>query len=173
MDPHNVIYWALMIRDSLSALDHDHEDYYAANAAAYAQELVALESDFILPALAELPEENRVLVTGHDAFGYFATIFGFEIVTTVIPGLTTVIEPSAREVAEVIDVVRDEGVPAIFSDAHLSDALMNVIASETGAMVFGLYSDALSDSAGPAGTYLDYMRYNVSAVLEALKGDWR
>ena len=173
MDPHNVIYWALMIRDSLSALDHDHEDYYAANAAAYAQELVALETDFILPALEELPEENRVLVTGHDAFGYFATIFGFEIVTTVIPGLTTVIEPSAREVAEVIDVVRDEGVPAIFSDAHLSDALMNVIASETGVDVIGLHSDSLGPADGPAGTYIGYMRYNVSAVVEALKGDWR
>ena len=173
MDPHNVIYWALMIRDSLSALDHDHEDYYAANAAAYAQELVALETDFILPALAELPEENRVLVTGHDAFGYFATIFGFEIVTTVIPGLTTVIEPSAREVAEVIDVVRDEGVPAIFSDAHLSDALMNVIASETGVDVIGLHSDSLGPADGPAGTYIGYMRYNVSAIVEALKGDWR
>lgn len=173
MDPHNVIYWALMIRDSLSALDHDHEDYYAANAAAYAQELVALESDFILPALAELPEENRILVTGHDAFGYFATTFGFEIVTTVIPGLTTVIEPSAREVAEVIDVVRDEGVPAIFSDAHLSDALMNVIASETGVEVIGLHSDSLGPADGPAGTYIGYMRYNVSAVVEALKGDWR
>ena len=173
MDPHNVIYWVLMIRDSLSALDHDHEDYYAANADAYAQTLVALETDFILPALEELPEDNRVLVTGHDAFGYFATTYDFEIVTTVIPGLTTVIEPSAREVAAVIDVVRDEGVPAIFSDIHLSDALMNVIASETGVEVIGLHSDSLGPADGPAGTYIGYMRYNVSAVVEALKGDWR
>ena len=173
MDPHNVIYWALMIRDSLSALDHDNEEAYAANAAAYARELVALEADFILPALEELPEEKRVMVTGHDAFGYFAATFEFEIVTTVIPGLTTVIEPSAREVAEVIDVVREQGVPAIFSDIHLSDGLMNVIASETGVEVIGLHSDSLGPADGPAGTYLGYMRYNVSAVVEALKGDWR
>jgi ABC-type Zn uptake system ZnuABC Zn-binding protein ZnuA len=173
MDPHNVIYWVLLIRDNLSALDHDNEEAYAANAAAYAGELVALEADFISPALDELPEEKRVLVTSHGFLGYFASTFGFEIVSMVIPGVSTVVEPSARDVAAVVDMVRDEGVPAIFSDAHLSDVLMNVIASETGVEVIGLHSDSLGPADGPAATYLDYMRYNVSAIVEALKGDWR
>jgi len=173
MDPHNVIYWALMIRDSLSALDHDNEDAYAANAEAYAQEMVALEADFILPALEELATDKRVLITSHESLGYFATTFGFEIITTVVPGMATMVEPSARNVAAMIDMVRDEGVPAIFSDAHLSDVLVKTIAAETGVEVFGLYSDALSDPDGPAATYLDYMRYNVSTIIEALKGDWR
>ncbi len=173
MDPHNVIYWALLIRDTLSAMDQDSADAYAANAAAYAQALVALEADFIIPALDELSEEKRVLITSHESLGYFATTFGFEIISTVVPGMSTMAEPSARDVAAMVDLVRDEGVPAIFSDAHLSDVLVMTIATETGATVFGLYSDALSDSAGPAGTYLDYMRYNVSTIVEALKGDWR
>ena len=173
MDPHNVIYWALMIRDTLSALDHDNEDAYAANADAYAREMVTLEADFILPALAELPEEKRVLITSHETLGYFATIFGFEIITTIVPGMATMVEPSARDVAGMIDMVRDEGVPAIFSDAHLSDVLINTIAAETGVKVIGLYSDALSGPDGPAATYLDYMRYNVTTIVEALKGDWR
>ncbi len=173
MDPHNVIYWALMIRDSLSALDHDNEDAYAANAAAYARELVALEAEFILPTLEALPEEKRVLITSHEALGYFATTFGFEIITTVVPGMATMVEPSARDVAAMIDKVRDEGVPAIFSDTHLSDVLIQTIAAETGIEVVGLYSDALSDADGPAATYLDYMRYNVSTIVEALQGDWR
>ncbi|MCY3798284.1 MAG: zinc ABC transporter substrate-binding protein [Chloroflexi bacterium] len=173
MDPHNVIYWALMIRDSLSALDHDNEEAYAANAAAYAQELVALEADFIASALAELPDENRVLVTNHGSMGYFATTFGFEIVSMIVHSVSTEAEPSARDMAAVVDVVRDEGVPAIFSDIHLSDVLMNTIASETGVAVVGLHSDSLGAADGPAGTYLDYMRYNVNAIVEALKGDWR
>ena len=172
MDPHNVIYWALMIRDSLSALDHANEDAYAANAAAYAQELVSLEADVIIPALAELPEEKRVLVTNHGSLGYFATSYDFEIVTMVVHSVSTEVEPSARDVAAVVDAVRDEGVPAIFSDIHLSDVLVNTIASETGVAVVGLHTDSLGDSEGPAGTYLDYMRYNVTAIVEALKGDW-
>ena len=173
MDPHNVIYWALMIRDSLSALDHDNEDAYAANAAAYAQEMVALEADFIWPALEELPAEKRVLVTGHDSLGYFASTFGFEVISTVLPGVSTTVEPSARDMAAVVDLVRDEGVPAIFSDVHLSDVLVNMIAAETGAEIVGLHTDSLSDSEGPAGSYLEYMRYNVRTIVEALKGDWR
>ena len=173
MDPHNVIYWALMIRDTLAGMDHDNEDAYAANAAAYAKELVALEADFIIPTLDELPDDKRVLITSHETLGYFATTFGFEIITTVVPGMSTMVEPSARDVAAMIDLVRDEGVPAIFSDAHLSDVLVQTIAGETGVEVVGLYSDALSDPDGPAATYLDYMRYNVTTIVEALKGDWR
>jgi len=172
MDPHNVIYWALTIRDTLSSLDHDNEAAYAANAAAYAGELVALETEFISSALEALPHDKRVLVTNHGSMGYFATSFDFEIVTMVVHSVSTVAEPSARDVAAVVDVVRAEGVPAIFSDIHLSDVLMNTIASETGVEVVGLHSDSLGAADGPAGTYLDYMRYNVNAIVEALQGDW-
>ncbi len=172
MDPHNVIYWALMIRDTLSAMDQENADRFAANAGLYAREMVALEADFIIPALAELPDEKRVLITSHESLGYFATTFGFEIITTVVPGMATMVEPSVRDVAAMIDMVRDEGVPAIFSDTHLSDVLVKTIAAETGVEVFGLYSDALSGADGPAATYLDYMRYNVTTIVEALKGDW-
>ena len=162
-----------MIRDSLSTLDHDNEDAYAANAAAYVEEVAALEAQVISPALEALPEDKRVLITGHETLGYFATRFGFEIITTVVPSLSTEVEPSARDVAAVVDVVRDEGVPAIFSDIHLSDVIVNAISRETGVAVVGLHSDSLGDSEGPAGTYLDYMRYNVNAIVEALTGDWR
>jgi len=171
MDPHNVIYWALTIRDTLSSLDHDNEAAYAANAAAYAGEVAALETEFISPALEALPDDKRVLVTNHGSMGYFATSFDFEIVTMVVHSVSTVAEPSARDVAAVIDVVRAEGVPAIFSDIHLSDVLMNTVASETGVEVVGLHSDSLGAADGPAGTYIDYMRYNVNAIVEALKGD--
>ena len=171
MDPHNVIYWVLMIRDTLSAADPDNAANYSANAADLSQELVALEADFILPALADLPAERRVLVTSHESLGYLATTFGFEIITTIVPGLSTMVEPSARDIANLIDRIRDEGVPAMFSDTQSSDSIMRVISAEAGVKLIGLYSDTLSDSNGPASTYLDYMRYNVTTIVNALKGD--
>ena len=173
MDPHNVIYWVLMIRDTLSAMDRDNAEAYAANSASYAQELVALEADFIVPALADLAEEKRVLITSHESLGYFATTFGFEIITTVVPGMATMVEPSARDVAAMVDLVRDERVPAIFSDRHLSDVLVKTIAGEAGLDIVGLYSDSLSDGNGEADNYIDYMHYNVTAIIEALKGEWK
>ena len=171
MDPHNVIYWVLMIRDTLSAADPDNAASYATNSADYAQELVALEAEFILPALEALPAEQRVLVTSHESLGYFATTFGFEIVTTIVPGMATMVEPSARDIAALIDRIRAEGVPAVFSDTQSSDSTMRTISSEAGVKMFGLYSDTLSDSNGPAATYLEYMRYNVTTIVEALKGE--
>ncbi len=170
LDPHNVIYWVLMIRDALSAADTASAASYAANAEAYAQELVALESDFILPALEALPEERRVLVTSHESMGYFATTFGFEIVTTVVPGMATMVEPSARDIAALIDRVSAEGVPAMFGDTQTSEAIMRTVASAVGIEIFGIESDTLTDSSGPASTYLDYMRYNVTTIVSALQG---
>ncbi|MCE2473835.1 MAG: zinc ABC transporter substrate-binding protein, partial [Anaerolineae bacterium] len=170
LDPHNVIYWVLMIRDALSAADPDNAASYAANAEAYALELIALESDFILPALEALPAEKRVLVTSHESMGYFATTFGFEIVTTVVPGMSTMVEPSARDIAALIDRVSAEGVPAIFGDTQTSEAIMRTIASAVGIEIFGLYSDTLTESDGPASTYLDYMRYNMTTIVSALQG---
>ena len=108
MDPHNIIYWSLMARDVLSELDPGHADDYAAAAADYISELVALERDFIQPLLEELPVDKRVLITSHDSLGYLAHAYDFEVVTTVIPGGGTQIEPSARDVAVLIDLVKED-----------------------------------------------------------------
>ncbi|MDE2821242.1 MAG: metal ABC transporter substrate-binding protein, partial [Chloroflexota bacterium] len=169
MDPHNVIYWVLQIRDALSAQDPGNAEIYAANAAAYNQELLALESDYILPALMDLPVDERVLVTSHEAFGYLATTYRFELIFT-LGGISTMVEPSARDVAALIDTVRDEGVAAIFGDPFASQPIMDAIIAETGAVMAGLYSDSLGDEAGPAATYLDYMRYNIRTIIDALSG---
>ena len=167
-DPQNVIRWALTIRDSFSEIDPDHAGEYHEHALAYAAELDALERDFIWPALENLPEEKRLLVTAHDALGYLAGTFGFEIVSTVIPGVSTVVEPSASDVASVIDVIREHDLTAIFGESITSDKILQVIAAETGAEIASLYTDSLSDADGPAATYLDYMRYNFSTIVVAL-----
>ncbi len=167
MDPHNIIYWSLMIRDVLSELDPGHAGDYAAAAAEYIGELVALESDFILPLLEALPVEQRILITSHDSLGYLAATFDFQIISTVIPGGSTLVEPSARDVAALIDRINKTGVAAIFGETTVSTSEVETIAAETGAELAIIYSGTLSDG-GPASTYLEYMRYNLSTIVEAL-----
>ena len=170
MDPHNVIFWALIIRDSLSELDPDHAASYAANAHSYAMELVALHADFIMPALEDLPEEMRVLIASHESLGYLATTYEFELVSSLLAGMGTAVEPSARDIAGLIDQIREEGVTAIFGDTQVSESVMQTIANDAGVQLFGLYADTLSEADGPAATYLDYMRYNMTTIVDALKG---
>ena len=169
MDPHNVIYWALMARDVLSELDPAHADDYAAAAANYIEQLEALEHDFIEPLLERLPVEKRVLITSHDSLGYLAHAYDFVIVSTVIPGGGTQIEPSARDVAALIDLLKDADVAAIFGETTVNTSVVETIAAETGASLAIIYSGTLTEGE-PAGTYLDYMRYNLRTIVEALGG---
>lgn len=171
MNPRNVMYWTLMIRDSLSEADPDNAAVYAANAAAYLNELLALSEDFIEPALDALPQQKRILITSHDSLGYLAASYDFKIIGTVIPGLSTVPESSARDVAALIDLIKAKDVPAIFGETTVSENIIQMIARETAAELVVLYSGTLSASDGPAATYLDYMRYNLTAIIDALNGD--
>ena len=167
MDPHNIIFWSLTVRDILSELDPGHAPEYAAAAADYIGELVALEADFILPLLEALPVEKRILITSHDSLGYLATTYDFVIVSTVIPGGSTQVEPSASDVSTLVDLVKDSGVAAIFGETTVSTSIVETIAAETGAEMAVIYSGTLSVD-GPASTYLDYMRYNLTTIVESL-----
>ena len=167
MDPHNIIYWSLMVRDVLSELDPSHAEEYAAAAEDYIGELVALEEEFILPLLEELPVDKRILITSHDSLGYLAASFDFVIIGTVIPGASTQVEPSASDVSALIDLVKETGVAAIFGETIVNTAVLETIAAETGAELAVIYTGTLSVD-GPASTYLDYMRYNLRTIVEAL-----
>ena len=129
--------------------------------------MIALEEEFILPLVDTLPVDKRVLITSHDSLGYLAHAFDFVIVTTVIPGGGTQIEPSARDVADLIDLVKDAGVAAIFGETTVNTSVVETIAAETGAELAIIYSGTLTQGE-PAGTYLDYMRYNLRTIVEAL-----
>ena len=166
-DPHNVMLWTLMIRDTLSERDPAHADIYAANADAYLDELVAL-TDEIVQAVDAIPPERRVLVTNHLAFGYYARAFGFELVGVIVPGGSSLAEPSAAEIAALIDTIRAQHVPAVFAETTANPQLAEQIAAETGAAFYSLYTGSLSEPDGPAATYLDYMRYNTRTIVEAL-----
>lgn len=168
-DPNNVSIWVGNIAEAFAAADPANAEIYRTNATAYQAELAALDAE-IQAQIAELPEENRVIVTNHEFLGYFAHHYGFEVVGTVIPSVSTVAEPSPQEVAALIEIIQAEGVQAIFAEVSDPGRLAEIVAADAGdVQVVTLYSDALSAADGPAATYLDYLRYNAGAIIDALR----
>jgi ABC-type Zn uptake system ZnuABC Zn-binding protein ZnuA len=168
MNPLNVIVWAQNIAEALAAADPAHADAYFENAAMYADELQTLDAD-IAALVAQLPEENRRLVTNHENLGYFAARYGFETVAVIVPGGSSEAEPDPQALADVIRVVQAQNVPAIFIEVTANSAYAETVASDAGAqLVSGLYIEALSEPDGPAPTYLDLMRYNADVIVNAL-----
>ena len=168
-DPNRVKRAVNDIAARLSVMDPDSGDFYRANAEAYSSELDDLHT-WIQEQVAIVPADRRLLVTNHDSFQYFATAYEFEVVGAVFPGGGTEREPSAQEIAELIDEIAEAGAPAVFTETTVSDTLAARIADEVGvSIISGLYTGSLSDAGGDAGTYLDLMRYNVATIVEALK----
>ena len=167
-DPRNVYYWTLYIRDVLSAADPANADAYHANAEAYVYAIDDLVRVIFEPLLAEIPAERRVLMTNHDTLGYFAAAYGFEVAGFVLPGGSALAEPSAQDLASLIDTVREKGVTAIFTESTLSARVAEQIAAETGPQIYTLYTDSLSEPDGQAFTYLDYIAYNFETIAAAL-----
>ncbi len=168
-DPNRVKRAVNDIAARLSVMDPAGGSFYYANAEAYNSELDELHT-WIQEQVATVPADRRLLVTSHDSFQYFATAYEFEVVGAVFPGGTTESEPSAQEIAELIDEIAEAGAPAVFTETIVSDTLAARIADEVGAeIVSGLYTGSLSDAGGDAGTYLDLMRYNVATIVEALR----
>lgn len=157
------------IRAALVAADPANAETYTANAEAYTAELADLDA-YIEDQVATIPEDRRKLVTSHDTFGYFARQYGFEVVGTVIPSVSTeVADPAAGELAGLIDEIESTGVPAIFAENVTNPGLLEQVASSAGVTVAPtLYTDALGAPGSAGGTYLDMERYNVDTIVQAL-----
>ncbi len=167
-DPNNVLVWVDVIEKTLSALDAANAEVYAANAEAYRAELQALDA-WVREQVATVPPDNRKLVTDHAMFGYFAARYGFEQIGAVVPGYTTMAQPSARELAELEDHIRAYGVNAVFVGNTVNPDLTQRVAEDTGVRLVSLYTGSLTESDGEAGTYIAYVRHNVGEMVEALK----
>jgi ABC-type Zn uptake system ZnuABC Zn-binding protein ZnuA len=165
LDPNNVVQYVENIRDGLTKVDPDGSAAYASNAEAYIAKLVGLDQ-WIRGQVATVAPVNRLLVTNHESFGYFAARYGFTIVGTVIPSLSTEASPSARQMASLIDQIRATGVKAIFLETGANPDLADQIAAETGVkVVTDLYTHSISGPDGPAPTYIDMMKHNVSRIV--------
>ncbi len=152
------------IESALAGADPANAATYRANADAYRARLAALDTD-IRTRIEALPAANRVVVSFHDAFPYFASAYGLTIVGSIVsaPGQ----DPSAGELADLVAKIRASGAKAIFAEAQFSPKLAETIAGETGAtVVTDLYTDSVGNA--PADTYEGLMRSNADRVVEAL-----
>jgi zinc/manganese transport system substrate-binding protein len=171
-DPHawqsvaNVRIYVANIRDALIAADPADAAVFRANAERYLGELNALDAE-VRADIAKIPPERRKVITTHNAFGYFAAAYGVTFVAPV--GVSTESEPSARDIATLIQQIKAEKIPAVFLENLGDDRLIRRIAAETGAKAGGtLYSDSLTDEKGPAPTYIALVRHNIKALTSAL-----
>lgn len=154
-----------VVADNFARLDPAHAADYQRNASAYRADLSALDKE-LRRKIAQLPRDRRILITSHDAFGYFAATYGFTIDS--IEGVTTETEPSNKHVSELIDEIKRRGVKAIFLESTLNPKVSREITRETGAKIGGtLYADGLGE--GDAATYAGMMRHNVDTIVDALK----
>jgi ABC-type Zn uptake system ZnuABC Zn-binding protein ZnuA len=151
---------------ALSALAPADAATFQANATAYGTQLDALDAE-LKAKVDTIPAANRKLVTFHDAFPYFARHFGFELIGVVVANVGQ--EPTASELAALVQKVKAAGVKAVFSEAQFSPKLAQTLADEAGIkqVVTTLYNDALGPA--PADSYPGMMRWNMDKIVEALR----
>ncbi|MBP7227826.1 MAG: zinc ABC transporter substrate-binding protein [Longilinea sp.] len=169
LDPLSAVHYVENIRDGLIQADPEGKDVYTKNAAAYIARLQELDG-WIQEQVKTIPPENRLIVTNHESFGYFADRYDFTIVGTIIPSVSTGSAPSAQQLARLVDRVRSTGAKAIFLETGSNPQLAQQIAQETGLHVVSeLYTHSITPPGGNAPTYIDMMKYNVQAIVQALK----
>jgi len=180
-DPHvwfDVRLWAETpgtVRDALSQLDPAGADVYAANAAQYAKELATLDSQ-VRERLAAVPKERRVLVTSHDAFGYFGRAYGFEVIG--LQGVSTASETGTAQRDRLANAIGRRRIPAVFAETSVVDEGLRAVLDDVRAkykheveLVGGdraLYSDALGATGTPGETYRGMVLHNAGVIAEAL-----
>ncbi len=177
-DPHvwfDVSLWVKTlgpIERELSKLDPAHAADFRSNAAALEKELNELDI-WVKEQIATIPESQRVLVTAHDAFGYFGQRYGMKVVG--IQGISTLSEAGLADVDRVVDMVVDGKVRAVFVESSVPrrsiEAVQAAVRSRNHEVAIGgqLYSDSLGAADSPAGTYPGMVRANVDTIVKALK----
>ncbi len=172
IDPHawnalpNGVTYVTNIADNLAMVDPDNATTYKANADAYIERLQTMHED-ALAKIEKLPADQRTVVTAHDAFGYLESAYGLTFLAPV--GIDTEAEPSAKELAALIDYLNETGAGALFVENITSPALVEQISRDTGIEIGGkIYSDALSERGGPATSYEKMFEHNLGTLIQAL-----
>jgi ABC-type Zn uptake system ZnuABC Zn-binding protein ZnuA len=169
-NPSMAVGFAEVIRDEMTSLDPDGEAVYAENTAAFAAQVDELDAA-MRAAFATIPEGARKLLTYHDAYAYVAEDYGFEVIGAIQP--STFDEPTAAEVARLIEQVREEQVPAVFGSEVFPSDVLEQIGREAGVRyVDVLRDDDLPGEPGdPEHSWYGLMRFDYRTITEALGGD--
>lgn len=164
-DPRNVGAAAVRIESALAASDAGRSTYYEGRLRRFGNRVRNLDRR-IEACLRGVPGTRRKIVTDHEAFAYLTDRYGIETVGTVFPAMTTQAQPSAGDLAELEETIREEGVTAVFAEESVPGALADAVARDAGASTaYTLYGDTLGKEGGPAGTWLGMMRANVDSLM--------
>lgn len=160
------------VRDSLVQFDPPHKAEYEKNATTYLAKMREMDA-YVTKAVATVPKERRVLITAHDAFGYFGKAYDIEVVG--LQGISTASEYSLQDVRNLVDIISKRGIKAVFIESSVPrrsiDAVVQGCRARGHNVKIGgtLYSDAMGPEGTPEGTYLGMVRKNVDTIVEALK----
>jgi manganese/zinc/iron transport system substrate-binding protein len=178
-DPHvwmDVSLWmdaVRVVRDKLIEIDPAHAEIYESNATGYLAELEDLHQ-YVLNQAAQLPPEQRVLITAHDAFNYFGRAYGFEV--RGLQGINTATEASTADVQDLAEFIVERRIPAIFVETSVPtrtiDAVRAAVQSRGFEVSLGgeLFSDAMGNPGTPEGTYIGMIQHNIDTIINALSG---
>lgn len=168
LDPQNMVVWARNTAAAYAALDPTHAADYQARADAYIAGLGRLDT-WAASQLKVVPEGARNVATDHEVLGYLARRYGLNVIGTVRPGVSDLGEPSARELADLEDLLQSQDVGAIFVGVYDNHTLADRVGADTGIPVVPLYLESLSHVDGPAASYEAFMRFDIAAIVEVLK----
>lgn len=174
MDPDRWQHVVIAIRDALIEAMPERKPEFEANTAAYLSEIETLGA-FAKEVLATVPDEGRVLISAHDAFNYFGEAYGFDVIG--IQGISTQSEAGLHRVAELVNLLVDRQIKAVFVESSVSDrsvrALIEGAAAKGHEVVIGgsLFSDAMGEPGSYEGTYLGMIDHNATTISRALGGD--
>jgi ABC-type Zn uptake system ZnuABC Zn-binding protein ZnuA len=169
-DPRNAIAAVAELRDALIRADPPGADVYRRRAAAYTERLEKLDRE-VARCIAKVPSGDRTLVTTHDSLGYFARRYGIRVVGAVIPSRSTAAQPSAGEIAALVETIRRERVKAVFAESSVNADVEEAIARESGARIGpALWADSLGPEDSDGATYVDSIASNTEALVEGFSG---
>jgi manganese/zinc/iron transport system substrate-binding protein len=161
------------VRDTLTALDPEGRQLFEQRATAYATRLAELDA-YAKRAIATIPEDSRILLTAHDAFGYFGRAYGLDV--RGVQGISTESEAGVQDIERLVELIASRGIRAIFVESTVSERNINAIIAGAKArghtvLVGGsLYSDAMGKPGTWEGTYIGMLEHNVRTITEALGG---
>jgi ABC-type Zn uptake system ZnuABC Zn-binding protein ZnuA len=169
-DPRNAIRAVAALEAALARADPADARGFRTRAAAYTRRIGALDAA-VARCLDRLPPAQRKLVTTHDSLGYYARRYGLDVIGAVIPSRSTLAQPSAGELARLVDTIRAAGVRAIFAESSVNPKVEQAVAGEAGARIGrGLWADSLGPRGSDGATYLGSIAANTRAIADGLSG---